>query len=89
MLADLALSLERDCRWHRAWSDALLGSALAECPDNLSSVRQWIEHWWAPTRAALPALVEPWCVDAERARELVSSVETKLRVRWSALGIAA
>jgi toluene monooxygenase system protein E len=87
LLAELARALARDCRWHRDWSDALLRSALTEHPENRQLVREWIAHWWSPTRAALPALVQPWAVEAERARELVSGVEEGCRARWAALGL--
>jgi toluene monooxygenase system protein E len=87
LLADIARSLDRDCRWHRDWSDALVRTALEECPENVRPLREWVAAWWAPMRAALPPLVSLWSVEAERARDVLGNVENKCRARWAALGV--
>jgi toluene monooxygenase system protein E len=87
LFADLAHSLERDCRWQRDWSDALVRAALAEHPDNAAPLREWVARWWPPLEAALPPLVGLWGIEPEHARGHVSQVATKCRARWGALGI--
>jgi toluene monooxygenase system protein E len=89
LFGELARSLERDCRWHREWSDALALVALEECPDNALPLREWVTRWWAPTEAALLPLVSLWSVEPSRAQAVVAAVEGKCRSRWSALGLGA
>jgi toluene monooxygenase system protein E len=87
LFAQLAHSLERDCRWQRAFSDALLQVALAEQPENREPVCEWLERWWPPLQAALPPLLSLWAIEPERALEHAARVEYKCRARWRALGI--
>lgn len=56
MLGELFCSLERDCRWHRAWTVTLLRACTQENPDNLRVVSDWIAAWKPPTDAAVAAL---------------------------------
>jgi len=89
LFAQLAHSLERDCRWQRDWSDTLVQVALREEPENREPLRQWVGRWWPPLQAALPPLVSLWAVEPERASEHVARVELKCRARWGALGIGS
>jgi toluene monooxygenase system protein E len=87
LFAQLAHSLERDCRWQRDWSDALVRAALAEHPENQAPLREWLARWWPPLQAALPALVSLWAVEPERALVVAAQIELKCRARWGALAI--
>jgi toluene monooxygenase system protein E len=87
LFAQLAHSLDRDCRWQCDWSDALLRVALEEHPENLAALRDWVGRWWPPLQAALPPLLSLWAVEPERALVLAARVELKCRARWGALGI--
>lgn len=89
LFAALAQALEADCSWQRAWSDELVRVALREYPDNVASLRAWVAHWWPPMQAALPPLIGLWGVDSERARQHLSSLETKCRARWGSLGLGS
>jgi toluene monooxygenase system protein E len=45
VLERLFASLDEDCRWHRAWSQALVATALADTPANREVMEQWIAVW--------------------------------------------
>lgn len=87
LFAQFAHALERDCRWQRDWSDALVRVALEEQPENGTPLREWLAHWWPPLRTALLPLVSLWAVEPERALVHVTRVERKCRARWRALGL--
>jgi hypothetical protein len=43
--AQILRSLFEDCRWHRAWTDALLALALSDNAANGPVIARWIEKW--------------------------------------------
>jgi hypothetical protein len=43
--AQILRSLYEDCRWHRAWSDALLTLAFSDRPSNREVVARWSDAW--------------------------------------------
>jgi toluene monooxygenase system protein E len=87
LLLELFSSLDQDCRWHEAWADAFVQTALVEEPRNAEPIREWIAGAWPDTRQALGAAIEPWGVDAARAATLLSEVEAACMERWTALGV--
>ncbi|HTV21512.1 MAG TPA: hypothetical protein VMG12_22645 [Polyangiaceae bacterium] len=87
LLFELLSSLDLDCRWHEAWADAFVDAALVEEPHNAEPLCEWIAGAWPAARSALAAAIEPWGVDAERARELIAEVEAVCTLRWAALGV--
>jgi len=42
---ELTFSLGEDCRWHRAWTEALLAVALADAPANREVLARWTAAW--------------------------------------------
>jgi toluene monooxygenase system protein E len=45
LLGQLFSSLDEDCRWHRAWTVALLRTALESNADNRAVIQGWITRW--------------------------------------------
>jgi toluene monooxygenase system protein E len=45
LLGEIFFSLAADCRWHRAWTSALLAVAVADRPENAAAVERWSAAW--------------------------------------------
>jgi hypothetical protein len=56
VLANVLRSLDEDCAWHRAWSQALAGVALADDARNRGVVQGWSERWEPAVAHAVDAL---------------------------------
>jgi toluene monooxygenase system protein E len=52
LLGQLFSSLDEDCRWHRAWTVALLRTAVEDNADNRAVVEGWIVRWGDIARRA-------------------------------------
>ena len=87
LLLELFSSLDQDCRWHGAWSDAFIDVALIERPQNAAPIREWLGRWWPEVRVALRALIEPWGLSSERAGRVLTEIEVAGAARWAALGV--
>jgi toluene monooxygenase system protein E len=48
----LCHALEEDCRWHRAWTAALLRTAFEQKSANRDVARAWVDVWWPRAIAA-------------------------------------
>jgi toluene monooxygenase system protein E len=55
LLSEIYFSLAEDCRWHRAWTSALVGLALRDSPPNRTPINAWIDAWLPPVREAAAA----------------------------------
>jgi toluene monooxygenase system protein E len=66
-LAAMLRSLEADCRWHRAWSVALVRTALADTASSRAPIVEWIERWSVRARAAVRAVAPSFCHDPKAA----------------------
>lgn len=64
LLETLLRALHEDCRWHQAWSAALVATAVADRPDNQTVLQTWIRRWQPPSRNAVQALAT-W-IDADQ-----------------------
>jgi toluene monooxygenase system protein E len=53
LLARVLLSLNEDCEWHRAWTRALVETAIASEPTNRAVLDRWTEVWSPRVRTAL------------------------------------
>jgi hypothetical protein len=53
VLGQLFSSLDEDCRWHRAWTVALLRTAVEQNADNRAVIRRWASHWGDMARRAV------------------------------------
>jgi toluene monooxygenase system protein E len=53
LLGQLFSSLDEDCRWHRAWTVALLRTAVEDNADNRAVIQRWVTHWGAVARRAV------------------------------------
>jgi hypothetical protein len=86
--AELAYSLEQDCRWQRGWSEALARVALAEHAENAAPMSEWIASWAQRVEQALPPLCNLWVIAPESASAYLADVMAQCRKRWQALGLA-
>jgi toluene monooxygenase system protein E len=77
-LAAILRSLAVDCRWHRAWSAALVRLALADTPSSRAPIAEWIERWAPRARAAVRALAPTFC-DADDTEAAVAAIEASHR----------
>jgi toluene monooxygenase system protein E len=78
VLAEILYSLEADCRWHRAWSSALVALALGDRPENRDVLRGWVATWRPRALAAVASLAPLLGDDADGARERVTEVSGAL-----------
>lgn len=53
LLGQLFSSLDQDCRWHRAWTVALLRTAVEQNADNRAVIGRWVSHWGDLARRAV------------------------------------
>ena len=56
LTGEILLSLDRDCRWHRAWSAALIATAVEDRAENRAPLGAWLAAWLEPAREAVAAL---------------------------------
>ena len=56
MLAAYFASFEEDGAWHREWTRALVGLALAASDDNRGALQRWLGAWMPRARAAVRAM---------------------------------
>lgn len=56
LLAKLLGSLHEDCKWHQAWTEALLDVLLANEPGNREVLGRWVEKWRPQARTAFAEL---------------------------------
>lgn len=56
LLGEICFSLAADCAWHRAWTDALLATAVADRPENAAIVEGWRQTWAPAADEAAGAL---------------------------------
>ncbi|HMJ50700.1 MAG TPA: hypothetical protein VK540_01445 [Polyangiaceae bacterium] len=52
LLGQLFSCLDEDCRWHRAWSVALLKIAVEDDADNRTVIHAWVTRWCEIARRA-------------------------------------
>jgi toluene monooxygenase system protein E len=84
-LGQICGSLLDDGRWHRAWSGALVTTAVEERAENRAVLAGWAERWRRPSLAAAAALA-PLLGDASARME---RIEAAHREMLAALGLAA
>jgi toluene monooxygenase system protein E len=53
VLAQVLGSLNEDCAWHKAWSQALLRMLVQDVPGNVALLRGWMDKWQPRAKAAL------------------------------------
>src|SRR6187399_2353918 len=87
LLAELAHSLHKDCRWQREWTQAWAREALRESEANAVPCAEWIARWWPLTERALSALVGIWAIEPGLAAQVLGRVKDECRSRWRALGV--
>jgi toluene monooxygenase system protein E len=58
LFAKLLGSLQMDCCWHHAWTDALITTLVAQTAGNAAVVTAWTEKW-RPAAMAATAALEP------------------------------
>jgi toluene monooxygenase system protein E len=63
-LAEILASLDEDCRWHRAWTEALIEVLLAERGGNAAAVLGWVASWLPPAQEATRSLAAFWGAEA-------------------------
>lgn len=75
-------SLSQDATWHRAWTQALVATALAQHPDNRAVLEGWVADWIGPAQEAIAALA-PLLVhgDVAAALERVRKTHHELLIR--------
>lgn len=56
LLETLLRALHDDCRWHQAWSAALVATCLADRKENQAAIQAWIARWLPPSRRAAQSL---------------------------------
>jgi toluene monooxygenase system protein E len=59
-LAEILLSLDEDCRWHRAWAGTLVHLVVEESSDNALVIWDWVQIWLPQVREAGRALASFW-----------------------------
>jgi toluene monooxygenase system protein E len=56
LLAEIFLSLDQDCQWHRAWSEALFQLAAADHPENREAIQVFVDKWHPMASRGVSAL---------------------------------
>jgi toluene monooxygenase system protein E len=56
LLGQIFYSLNEDCQWHRAWSSALVRTAIEDTPSNITVIKGWIDKWRPQAMQAINAL---------------------------------
>lgn len=75
VLGELFSTLEGDCRWHRAWTVALLRTCIEDTRDNLRAVLDWSSAWRSRALAAIDALAPLIDDDSGASSGLSASIE--------------
>jgi toluene monooxygenase system protein E len=74
LLGEIFSSWNEDCRWHRQWTQSLVGMALRDRPRNREVIQLWLEKWMPLAARAALALGPSLGKDAEqRIRALSAS----------------
>ena len=55
LLGQIFYSLNEDCQWHRAWTQALVRMVIEDNPRNIGTIQGWIEKWHPAAAFALEA----------------------------------
>jgi toluene monooxygenase system protein E len=84
VLDHLLFSLDEDCRWHRAWSAALIRTALADRASNRAVIDGWLDRWRPLAIAAIEALAARF----EARPGAVARVEAAFDAQRAAAGLA-
>jgi toluene monooxygenase system protein E len=87
VLGQLLASLDEDCQWHRRWTAALVGVALAARPENRGACVEWTQAWVPQVGAAIAALAP--LLGASRAGEIAARVERRAAEFRDALDLGA
>jgi toluene monooxygenase system protein E len=58
ILQSIHFSLDEDARWHRQWTEAVLGVAIADTESNASVVSGWIDRWRPLATASIEAYAD-------------------------------
>jgi len=56
LLGQVLYSLNEDCQWHRAWSRALVQTAIEDNPANRAVIQSWIDKWYPQAVQTIKAL---------------------------------
>jgi len=82
---NVLFSLDEDCRWHRAWSCALVRMALADRPENREAIHGWLARWDVIASQAVAAFAPVlFGADAERT---IDAVEATVREHCRIAGL--
>ena len=85
MWGNVLFSLDDDCRWHRAWSCALVRSAVADRPQNRDAIETWLARWDVLAAQAV-AEFAPGLFGADADRVL-DAIETNAREHCRMAGL--
>ena len=55
LLGQVFYSLNKDCKWHREWSQALTRMVIEDNSQNIGTIQGWIEKWHPLAASALQA----------------------------------
>jgi hypothetical protein len=93
LLAKVLASLDADCRWHRAWTAALLKVAIADRPENLGVLRGWVRRWHGEALSAVAPFGTVFEGGSSAVGARFASVMTRLntlcREYWADAGLSA
>jgi toluene monooxygenase system protein E len=87
VLGQLLASLDEDCQWHRRWTAALVGVALAARPENRAALADWTQAWVPKVSAAIAALAP--LLDEAGAGEIAPRIERHAAAFREALELEA
>jgi toluene monooxygenase system protein E len=74
LLGEIFFSLAEDCRWHAAWTQALIAMVLADGPHNREVIEGWIRAWLPQARDAAAGLATLF-EDPDRGAGAVTAAE--------------
>ena len=86
-LGHVLFSLDADCRWHRAWSAALVQMAVAARPANATALARWLAVWDPAVERAVAAIVEPVFGGGEAAAAARAAASAEVRAHRAACGL--
>ena len=68
LLGQIFYSLNEDCRWHQAWSQALTRMVIEDNSNNRGTIQAWIEKWYPVAGRAVQAFAPVFDGKLESAR---------------------